>query len=231
MKGNVDDPCQNNARGKKAIPMVKIKINKMNYKYATVKASPGFWANQILETTNLQISEDYKNKIPDQIIFDYNDGQVFYDISNLSMKYPSENFWVETSSDDVFENHVCKYLFRNGSSDLYKEGLEYVIEYTNEDFRRIPKGTIENFEKRVKQFYEVVDKYENFRPKDKSRLKFDPEETENEKFEGDILVHVEIRMENTVFTASKFGRTFISVHIDFLDQKGKIITKKQINPI
>jgi len=211
--------------------MVKIKTNKMNYKYATVKASPGLWAKQILETTHLQISEDYKNKIPDQLIFDYNDGQVFYDISNLSMKYPSENFWFETSSDDVFENHVCKYLFRNGSSDLYKEGLEYVIEYTNEDFRRIPKGTIEKFEKRVKQYYEDADKYEIFMLKDKSRLKCDPEEIDNEKLEGDILVYIKIRMENTVFTATKFGRTLISVNIDFLDQKGKIINKKQINSI
>jgi hypothetical protein len=213
------------------MPKANIKMNKMNYKYATVKASPGFWANQIFEITNLQISEDYKNKIPDQIIFDYNDGQVFYDISNLSMKYPSENFWVETSSDDVFENHVCKYLFRNGSSDLYKDGLEYVIEYANEDFKKIPRLTIEKFEERVKQYYEEADKYEIFRLKDKSRLEFDPEETENEELAGDILMYIKIRMGNTVFTATKYSRTFISVHIDFLDQKGKTITKNQMKPI
>lgn len=211
--------------------MVKININKMNYKYATVKASPGFWAKQLLATTNLQISEDFKNQIPNKLIFDFNSGQVFYDISSLSKKYPDENIWVVTSSDDMFENHVCKHLFRNGSSNLIKEGLEYVIEYTHEDFRKIPEGIINNFEKKVKQYYAKIDKYENSKPKNQSGLKWDPEETYNEELEVDILVYIKYRIENYVFTATKFGRTFISVDIDLLDLKGKKITQKQIIPI
>ena len=191
-----------------------------NQDYAAVTASPGFWGRLLMKQINPETSNMLANNIGEEIIIADSTGQALDDMISLSSVYPDENFLIEISGEDVFENYVYTYSCSNGNARKIKEGYEYCFGFIVSDKNRLPEGLFDQFKKRVKSHYEALDLsiLNDFNNAQSSKNNLIDDKKEYAISEHEVSLVIRYKAKNICLTATKFGKTYINVDIEFLNE-------------
>ena len=198
----------------------------MSYDYYTiVKASSGFWEKLLMKQINKEATFQISNIKSDEIVINSTNKTSLNDIIKLSKEYPEEVFRVKIAGEDVYENYVYLYECSKGDSKLVKEGLEYCFGIKTEDRDRLEKGLFNRFQKRVADYFQRIEQ-----PKVNHELFFDDDQKEHEDDNDNYSVIIEYKTGNVCLTAKKFGLTYISVAVEFLDKPDKFKSSERESP-
>jgi len=201
----------------------------MSYEYYTiVKASSGFWEKLLMKQINKEAHFQISNIKSDEIVINSTNRTALEEIKKLSKEYPEEVFRVKVAGEDVFENYVYLYECSKGDSKLVKEGLEYCFGIKTEDRDKLEKGLFNRFQKRVADYYQRIE--QSHLNEVKLELNFDEDQKEEEDEKVNISVIIEYKTGNVCLTAKKFGLTYISVAVEFLDKPDKFKSSERESP-
>jgi hypothetical protein len=190
----------------------------MSYEYYTiVKASEGFWEKLLMKQINKEKPLEINKMVNDEIIINSTNKTALDDIIKFSKEYPEEVFRVKIAGEDFYENYVYLYECSKGDSKLVKEGLEYCFGIKTEDRDKLEKGLFNRFEKKVTDYYQRIE--QSHLNEVKLELNFDEDQKEEEDEKVNISVIIEYKTGNVCLTAKKFGLTYISVDVEFLDKQ------------
>lgn len=194
-----------------------------NHTYAVVTASPGFWGRLLMKKINAETSNRLTNDMMEEIVIANTNGQVLEDIVNISKEYPDELFWIKISGEDVFENYVYTYSCSNGSAELKKQGLEYFFGISKSDQKRLKEGLFEQFKRRITANYEALDLpiLNNFNTTQVSITDPNVLKKEGKNIDAEISLVIKYKTKDVCLTATKYGKTFINVDVEFLNEPKK----------
>jgi hypothetical protein len=193
----------------------------MSYEYYTiVKASEGFWEKLLMKQINKETPFEINKIVADEIIINSTNKTALDDIIKLSKEYPEEVFRVKIAGEDVYENYVYLYECSKGDSKLVKEGFEYCFEVKKSDSDKLDNDVLRRFEKIVADYYQRIE--QNHLNEVKLELKFEEDQNDKEDENADVSVIIKYKTGNVCLTAKKFGLTYISVDVEFLDKTDKI---------
>jgi hypothetical protein len=198
----------------------------MSYEYYTiVKASEGFWEKLLMKQINKETPLEINKILADEIIINSTNKTPLEDIIKLSKEYPEEVFRVKIAGEDVFENYIYLYECSKGDSKLVKEGFEYCFEVKKSDSDKLEEGLFNRFQKRVADYFQRIEQ-----PKVNHELFFDDDQKEHEDDNDNYSVIIEYKTGNVCLTAKKFGLTYISVAVEFLDKPDKFKSSERESP-
>jgi hypothetical protein len=201
----------------------------MSYEYYTiVKASEGFWEKLLMKQINKEKPLEINKIVADEIVINSTNKTPLDDIIKLSKEYPEEVFRVKIAGEDVYENYVYLYECSKGDSKLVKEGLEYCFGIKTEDRDKLEKGLFNRFQKRVADYYQRIE--QSHLNEVKLELNFDEDQKEEEDEKVNISVIIEYKTGNVCLTAKKFGLTYISVAVEFLDKPDNFKSSERESP-
>lgn len=193
----------------------------MSYEYYTiVKASEGFWEKLLMKQINKETPLEINKIVADEIIINSTNKTALEDIIKLSKEYPEEVFRVKIAGEDVYENYVYLYECSKGDSKLVKEGFEYCFEVKKSDSDKLDNDVLRRFEKKVADYYQRIE--QSHLNEVVLELNFEEDQNDKEDENADVSVIIKYKTGNVCLTAKKFGLTYISIDVEFLDKTDKI---------
>jgi hypothetical protein len=194
-----------------------------NQTYATVTASPGFWGRLLMKKINPEAIEKLIYEMSEELTITNNTDHVLEDIITLSREYPNETFWIKIFEEDIFENYVYTYQCSNGEAGMVMQGFEYCFGIATSDQKKLPEGLFDQFKKMVTAHYEALDlphlrnfKSDHISNKDKKNSVKDYESVDDE-----LLLIIKHKSKNVCLTATKYGKTYINVDVQFANEPKK----------
>lgn len=194
--------------------------------YALVTASQEFWGSQLAKVLKLTLCEN-SGSINQELVFDNSNNRAIKAIVDISKDNPEEDFFINTYSDDVFENFQQAYKCRNGNLELITEGYVLFFDYRpKDDLPMLPPKIIQSFEKEATYNFKQIKKLENKRSRRTDKMISD-DSIEHKSKPGKISHILEYRVENICLTAQKLGKSLVVVDIKFLDDIQTLIERKK----
>jgi hypothetical protein len=191
--------------------------------YATVTAPPGFWGRLLMEKISPATYNKLTYDMPEEITITDNTGKALEDLVSLSKEYPDETFWIKIFGEDIFENYVYTYQCSNGDKGIVKQGLEYCFGIVSSDLKKLPEGLFDQFKKRVTSHYEALDllHLNNYKPDHPSNKDKKTNGKEDESVADELLLIIKHKSKNVCLTATKYGKTYINVDVQFANEPKK----------